>query len=117
VALSSICRGPRFQVSASDFNHYNIYRGTSSNFAVALGVTSPAGTSNADSYSSTGLNPSTTYYYKVAAVDNAGNIGSVSSEKSAATAGTTTSSGNVYDDFQGGTYKLTDGQKSPNGKW
>ena len=25
--------------------------------------------------------------------------------------------GNVYDDFQGGTYKLTDGQKSPNGKW
>ena len=28
-----------------------------------------------------------------------------------------TSTGNVYDDFQGGTYKLTDGQKSPNGKW
>lgn len=39
-------------------------------------------------------------------MDNAGNIGSVSSEKSAATAGTTTSSGNVYDDFQDGTYKL-----------
>ena len=62
------------------------------------------------------MNPSSTYYYKVAAVDNAGNIGPLSSEKSAATAGTN-SPGNVYDDFQGGTYKLTDGQKSPNGKW
>jgi predicted phage tail protein len=104
------------QVSASDFNHYNIYRGNSPNFAVALGITLPLGTSTANSYSSTGLNPSTTYYYKVAAVDNAGNIGALSTEKSASTAGTT-STGNVYDDFQGGTYKLTDGQKSPNGKW
>ena len=104
------------QVSASDFNHYNIYRGTSPNFAVALGITLPVGTSTANSYSNTGLNPSTTYYYKVSAVDNAGNIGALSTEKSASTAGTT-STGNVYDDFQGGTYKLTDGQKSPNGKW
>ena len=104
------------QVSASDFNHYNIYRGTSSNFPVSLGLTPATGTSTANSYSSTSLNPSRTYYYKVAAVDNAGNIGPLSSEKSAATAGTS-SPGNVYDDFQGGTYKLTDGQKSPNGKW
>ena len=29
------------QVSASDFNHYNIYRGTSPNFAVSLGITTP----------------------------------------------------------------------------
>ena len=105
------------QVSASDFNHYNIYRGTSPNFAVALGITLPLGTPTANSYSSTGLNPSTIYYYKVAAVDNAGNIGALSTEKSASTAGTTSGTGNVYDDFQGGTYKLTDGQKSPNGKW
>ena len=105
------------QVSASDFNHYNIYRGTSPNFAVSLGITLPLGTSTANSYSSTGLNPSTTYYYKVAAVDNTGNIGALSTEKSATTAATTSSTGNVYDDFQGGTYKLTDGQKSPNGKW
>ena len=62
------------------------------------------------------MNPSTTYYYKVAAVDNAGNIGLLSAERSATTGGTP-STGNVYDDFQGGTYKLTDGQKSPNGKW
>jgi fibronectin type 3 domain-containing protein len=69
----------------SDFNHYNIYRGTSSGFGVNLGVTQPAGTSNANSYSSTGLSPSTTYYYKIAAVDNAGNIGALSSERSATT--------------------------------
>ncbi|MGB7675355.1 MAG: family 16 glycoside hydrolase, partial [Nitrososphaeraceae archaeon] len=105
------------KVSASDFNHYNIYRGTSPNFAVSLGITPPTGTSTPNSYSSTGLNPSTTYYYKVAAVDNAGNIGLLSSEKSAVTAAATTSTGNVYDDFQASTYKLTDGQKSPNGKW
>ena len=73
------------QNSESDFNHYNVYRGTSPNFAVTLGVTSPAGTSNANSYSGPGLNPSTTYYYKVAAVDNAGNIGPLSSEKSGIT--------------------------------
>ena len=105
------------QVSASDFNHYNIYRGTSPNFAVSLGITPPTGTSTPNSYSSTGLNPSTTYYYKMAAVDNAGNIGLLSSEKSAMTAAATTATGNVYDDFQASTYKLTDGQKSPNGKW
>ena len=50
------------------------------------GVTSPAGTSTANSYSSTGLSPSTTYYYKVATVDNAGNIGPLSSQVSKTTA-------------------------------
>ena len=30
------------QVSASDFNHYNIYSGTSPNFTVTLGITLPA---------------------------------------------------------------------------
>ena len=70
------------QVSASDFNHYNIYRGTSPNFAVSLGITPTTATSTANSYSSTGLNPSTTYYFKVAAVDNAGNIGTLSAERS-----------------------------------
>ena len=49
-------------------------------------MASPTGTSNANSYSGTGLSPSTTYYYKVAPVDNAGNIGSVSSESSGTTA-------------------------------
>jgi chitodextrinase len=99
-----------------DLYQYLIYRGTSSGFSVTPGVTSPAGTSMANSYSSTGLSPSTKYYYKVAAKDNAGNIGPLSAESSATTGGST-STGNVYDDFQASTYKLTDGQKSPNGKW
>ena len=49
-------------------------------------------------------------------MDNAGNIGLLSSEKSSYDC-VTTATGNVYDDFQASTYKLTDGQKSPNGKW
>ena len=60
------------------------------------------------------MSPSTTYYYKVAAKDDAGNIGPLSSEKSTTTS---SSSSNVYDDFEGATYKLAAGQKSPNGKW
>ena len=74
------------QSSASDFDHYNVYRGTSSGFSVNPGVTVPTGTPSTNSYSSTGLSPSTTYYYKVAAVDNAGNIGALSSENSGTTA-------------------------------
>ena len=106
------------QVSASDFNHYNIYRGTSPNFAVTLGITLPLGTSTANSYSSTGLEPfhhillqgSSLWIMRVILV-----LYQLRNQTS--TAGTTSGTGNVYDDFQGGTYKLTDGQKSPNGKW
>jgi len=101
--------------SETDFNHYNIYRGTSSGFIVNPGVTQPVGTSNANSYYNTGLSPSTKYYYKVAAVDNSGNIGARSSEKSATTSAS--QNPNLYDDFESGTYILSDGQKSPNGKW
>ena len=77
-------------------------RGLPVDLAVTPGVTAPTGTSTANSYSSTGLNPSTTYYYKVAAVDNAGNIGPLSSEVSKTTADIllgyhTTSSGNWSD--------------------
>ena len=68
-----------------DFSHYNIYKGTKSSFTVTLGTTPPAGTSTTNSYSNTGLSPSTTYYYKVAAVDTAGHIGSTSSGKSGKT--------------------------------
>ena len=78
------------RVTASDFNHYNIYRGTSG-FTVTPGVTVPTGTSTTSSYSNTGLNPSTTYSYRVAPVDNAGNIGSLSSQVSKTTAASTTS--------------------------
>ena len=65
----------------SDLDHYNIYQHTSPNFPVIPGFTPPIGTSTTNSFSITGLNPSTKYYYKVAAVDNSGNTGAVSLEK------------------------------------
>ena len=49
-------------VKDSDLNHYNIYRGTKSSFKVSPGVTVPTGTSTTNSYSLTGLKPSTKYY-------------------------------------------------------
>ena len=76
------------KVSASDFNHYNIYRGISG-FTVTPGVTVPTGTSTTNSYANTGLSPSTKYSYRVAAVDNAGNIGPLSSQVSKTTAAST----------------------------
>ena len=86
------------KVTAPDFNHYNIYTSTTSGFTVTLGVTAPTGTSTANSYCSTGLTPSTKYSYRVAPVDNAGNIGPLSSQVSKTTADSadyhTTSSGN-----------------------
>ncbi|MEP6575657.1 MAG: spherulation-specific family 4 protein [Nitrososphaerota archaeon] len=73
------------RVTASDFYHYNIYRSTTSGFTVTPGVTVPTGTSDTNSYSNTALNPSTKYSYRVAAVDIAGNIGRLSTEKSGTT--------------------------------
>ena len=69
----------------SDLNHYNIYRGTKSSFKVSSGETMPTGTSTTNSYSLTGLKPSTKYYVKIAPVDNSGNIGTLSSAKSGKT--------------------------------
>ena len=68
-----------------DLNHYNVYRGTTAGFPVTLGTTIPVATPTTSSYSNTGLSPSTTYYYKVSAVDNAGNIGTLSTERFATT--------------------------------
>ena len=52
-------------IKEPDFNHYNVYMDTKSSFKVSPGVTVPRGTSNTNSYSSTGLDPSTRYYYKI----------------------------------------------------
>ena len=69
----------------TDLNHYNVYRGTTAGFAVTLGTTTPVGTPTTNSFSNTGLNPSITYYYKVSAVGNTGNIGPLSAERSGVT--------------------------------
>ena len=66
-----------------DVNHYNVYRGTSTGFIITPGTT--VGTPTSNSFSNSGLNPSTTYYYKVAAVDNVGNEGSLSTVQSGTT--------------------------------
>jgi hypothetical protein len=68
--------------------------GTKSSFKISPGVTVPSGTSNTNSYSSTGLDPSTTYYYKIAAVDDANNIGPLSNAKPGTTKGAATSTHN-----------------------
>ena len=65
----------------TDLNHYNIYRGTATGFAVNTATDTPLAQPTGNSYSdTTGLTESTTYYYKVAAVDNAANIGILSDE-------------------------------------
>jgi fibronectin type 3 domain-containing protein len=64
---------------------YNVYRGTTAGFSVTPGTTTPIATPTTNSYSNTGLTASTTYYYKVAAV-NSGGIGPLSAEASGTTA-------------------------------
>ena len=70
----------------TDLGHYNVYRGTTAGFAVNTATDTPLAQPSTNSYSDTnGLIQSTTYYYKVAAVDTSGNIGNVSDEISAIT--------------------------------
>src|SRR5580765_353126 len=71
---------------AGDLNHYDVHRSTTSGFTPAAGnrVAQPS----TNSYNNTGLTISTTYYYKVAAVDNASNIGTYSSQVSGTTSAT-----------------------------
>ena len=68
-----------------DLNHYNVYRGTVAGFPVTPGTTVPVATPTTNSYMNTGRTPGTTYYYRVAAVDNDGNIGPLSDEASGTT--------------------------------
>lgn len=72
--------------TAGDLNHYDVHRSTTSGFTPAVGnrITQPA----TNSYNDTGLTASTTYYYKVAAVDNASNIGTYSTQAAATTSAT-----------------------------
>jgi hypothetical protein len=68
-----------------DLNHYNIYRSTTNGFTVNTATDTPIATPTTNSYSNTGLAASTTYYYRVAAINNAGSIGPVSSQASGRT--------------------------------
>ena len=70
-----------------DVAHYNVYRGTTAGFAVNTVTDTPLAQPVTNSYSNTGLSSSTTYYYKVAAVDTSANIGILSDEGSGTTAG------------------------------
>ena len=80
ITLSWIANPP-----ADGVANYNVYRGTTQGFPVTLGTTPPTATPATNSYSDTGLSASTTYYYRVVAVDAASNIGPLSSEVSATT--------------------------------
>lgn len=68
----------------SDLNHYDVHRSTTTGFTPAVGNRIAQPTTN--SYNNTGLTASTTYYYKVGAVDNASNIGTYSTQASGTTA-------------------------------
>ncbi len=69
--------------SESDFSHYTIHMSTSSGFNPT--TTNQVGESTESTYISTGLISSTTYYYKIIAIDTSSNPSSASSEASATT--------------------------------
>jgi hypothetical protein len=71
-------------------NHYNVYRSTTNGFTVNTATDTPIAKPTINSYSDTGLNASTTYYYVVAAVNSSGLIGPVSSQASGTTVADTT---------------------------
>ncbi len=67
----------------TDLGHYNIYRSTQAGFAPNSG--NLIATSTVIPYPDAGLSPATPYYYRVTAVDKAGNEGTVSAEVSGTT--------------------------------
>jgi hypothetical protein len=75
--------------AVEDAHHYNVYRSTSSHAdAPDLSSYELIASPTTNTYSDTGLMPSTTYYYRVTAVDKAGNEGNPSNEASGTTATT-----------------------------
>ena len=66
-----------------DLDHYNVYRSTTSGFTPGPGTFVTERT--VSNYSDTGLSASTTYYYKVTAVDTSGNESNPSAQASATT--------------------------------
>src|SRR5207245_2425984 len=76
--------------STDNVIRYNVYRSTTAGFTVNTATDTPIATPATNSYSDTGLTASTTYYYRVAAVNNSGIIGTPSNIASATTARDTT---------------------------
>src|SRR5436853_4025265 len=72
--------------STDNVIRYNVYRSTTAGFTVNTATDTPIATPATNSYSDTGLTASTTYYYRVAAVNNSGIIGTPSNIASATTA-------------------------------
>jgi|GEM_PF-4828849 len=70
-------------IAGQGVSEYKVYRSTTSGFTPSSSTF--VGFSNKNVFSDKGLLPSTTYYYKVAAVDEAGNEGAASAGVSAAT--------------------------------
>ncbi|HHW71539.1 MAG TPA: cellulase family glycosylhydrolase, partial [Clostridiales bacterium] len=69
--------------SESDLAGYKVYRSTTSNFTPNNSNFIKQVTAN--TYTDTGLNPNTTYYYKITAVDTSGNESEPSAQVSATT--------------------------------
>ena len=88
-----LCRIPREQIGAFALGY----------LALILGILLPVGLSNSYSNAASSLSN----YYKVAVID--------SKDKSEAVSDSPRKG--LYDDFEGGTYNLSGGQKSPNGRW
>ena len=72
--------------STDNVTKYNVYRSTTSGFTVNTATDIPIAQPTINSYSDTGLTASTTYYYRVAAVNTSGVIGTPSNIASATTA-------------------------------
>ena len=71
--------------STDNVTNYRVYRSTTAGFTVNTATDTPIATPATNSYSNTGLTASTTYYYRVAAVNTSG-IGTPSNIASATTA-------------------------------
>jgi fibronectin type 3 domain-containing protein len=76
--------------STDNVIRYNVYRSTTSGFTVNTATDTPIAQPATNSYSDAGLTTSTTYYYRVAAVNSSGIIGPVSSQASGTTVADTT---------------------------
>ncbi|MFK7693543.1 cadherin-like beta sandwich domain-containing protein [Paenibacillus sp. HJGM_3] len=71
----------------TEVNHYVIYRSTQPDFTAHSG--NAVGTARSLNFKDNGLLPSTTYYYKVAAVDVRGNVGPASEQAKITTGAST----------------------------